>query len=182
MLFVRKSSKQLNRNFSIHWWAIFCISYCFFTFAITMQSVKAEAPSFISLGAGYYDPFKGDQAAAEARIEYRHGERFWLFKPFAGATLTSDPSYFGYAGVLTDVYFGKRLVVSPSVAAGAYLRHNGKDMGSVFQIRSGLEIAYRFDNRSRLGVIFYHFSNAGLGDDRNPGSEAISLTYSIPLN
>jgi len=57
-----------------------------------MQSVKAEAPSFISLGAGYYDPFKGDQAAAEARIEYRHGERVWLFKTFAGATLTSDPS------------------------------------------------------------------------------------------
>jgi len=55
-------------------------------------------------------------------------------------------------------------------------------MGSVFQIRSGLEIAYRFDNRSRPGVIFYHFSNAGLGDDPNPGSEAISLTYSIPLN
>ncbi|WP_417514748.1 acyloxyacyl hydrolase [Minwuia sp.] len=146
------------------------------------QPASAEPPSFFSLGAGYYDPIKGDRAAGEGRIEYRHGERFWIFKPFAGATVTTDPSYFGYAGVLTDVYFGKRLVVSPSVAVGAYLRHRGKNMGSIFQIRSGLEVAYRFDNRVRVSLMFYHFSNAGLGDDRNPGSEAVSLTYSIPLN
>lgn len=174
----RRQGKNMRRVQNV----VAGLSCCLVALAVIAQAAKAEPPSFISVGVGYYDPIKGDRAAAEARIEYRHGERFWLFKPFAGATLTSDPSYFGYAGVLTDVYFGKRLVVSPSVAVGAYLRHGGKDMGSVFQIRSGLEIAYRFDSRSRLGVIFYHFSNAGLGDDRNPGSEAISLTYSIPLN
>lgn len=72
--------------------------------------------------------------------------------------------------------------MTPSVAAGPYLRGGGRDLGHVFEIRSGLEIAYRFNDRSRLGLLFYHISNAGLGDDKNPGAEALGLTYSIPLN
>ena len=182
MVAVRKFSRWQVMNMRFVRRMVPGLSCGLLVLALAIQTARAEPPSFISIGAGYYDPIKGDRAAAEARVEYRHGERFWLFKPFAGMTLTSDPSYFGYAGVLTDIYFGKRVVVSPSVAVGGYLRHRGKDMGSVFQIRSGLEVAYRLEDRSRIGVIFYHFSNAGLGDDRNPGSEAISLTYSIALN
>ena len=67
------------------------------------------------------------------------------------------------------------LSLRPASPAGPYLRGRGKDLGHVFEIRSGLEIAYRFNNRSRLGLLFYHISNAGLGDDRNPGAEALSV-------
>lgn len=141
----------------------------------------ADDPSFLSLGAGYYDILH-DADAAEFRMEYRSKYRWWLFKPFAGITATTNPAAFAYAGVLTDFYFGNRIVVSPSVGAGPYLRGDGKDLGHVFEIRSALEIAYRFDDRSRIGVMFYHISNAGLGDDQNPGAEALSITYSIPLN
>jgi hypothetical protein len=142
---------------------------------------NADDPSFLSIGAGYYDLLH-DAGAAEFRIEYRSRYRWWLFKPFGGLTSTTNPAAFAYAGVLSDFYFGNRLVVSPSVAAGPYLRGAGKDLGHVFEIRSGLEIAYRFNDRSRLGLLFYHISNAGLGDDKNPGAEVLSLTYSIPLN
>ena len=48
------------------------------------------------------------------------------------------------------------------------------------EFRSSLELAYRFDNRARLGLSFYHLSNASL-DDNNPGTEVFSLNYSIPL-
>ncbi len=84
-------------------------------------------------------------------------------------------------GILTDFYFGNRIVVSPSVAVGAYFEGSGKDLGHVFEIRSALEVAYRFDDRSRLGVMFYHISNAGLGDDENPGAEVLTLSYSFPI-
>ena len=67
-----------------------------------------------------------------------------------------------------------------TIGAG-YFEGNGKDLGHVFEIRSALEVAYRFDDRSRLGVMFYHISNAGLGDDKNPGAEALTLSYSFPL-
>ena len=142
---------------------------------------RAEGPSFLALGVGYYDLLH-DADSAEFRLEYRDKHRWWLFKPFAGITATTDAAVFAYAGVLTDFYFGRRIVVTPSVAPGAYSRGNGKDLGHTFEIRSGLEVAYRFDNRGRLGLLFYHISNAGLGDDRNPGAEVLSLTYALPLN
>ena len=145
------------------------------------KSSHADDPSFLSMGAGYYDLLH-EADAAELRVEYRNRHRWWIFKPFAGVTATTNPAAFLYAGVLSDFYFGNRIVATPSIAAGPYIRGSGKDLGHVFEIRSGLELAYRFDDRSRVGLMFYHISNAGLGDDRNPGAEVLSLTYSIPLN
>ena len=46
---------------------------------------------------------------------------------------------------------------------------------------SQFEIAYRFDDRSRLGVAISHYSNAGLGDT-NPGTATLSLYFSIPFD
>jgi len=40
-------------------------------------------------------------------------------------------------------------------------------------------VAYRFDDRSRLGISIDHTSNAGIGDT-NIGAESIMLNYSIP--
>ena len=54
---------------------------------------RADSPSFLALGAGYYDPFKGSGPAGELRVEYRDGTRFWLFKPFIGTTFTTDPAF-----------------------------------------------------------------------------------------
>ena len=139
-----------------------------------------EDPSFLSLGFGYYDIFADDEAA-EFRAEYRNKTRFLIFKPFAGVAVTSEQAVFVDAGVLSDFYFGRRIVVQPSVAPRYYHNGGGKDLGHEFEIKSGLEIAYRMDDRSRIGVHFYHISNAGL-EDTKPGVEILGLSYSIPLH
>ena len=41
---------------------------------------------------------------------------------------------------------------------------DGLDLGYGLEFRSQLEIAYRFDNRSRLGVAVSHMSNASWVD------------------
>ncbi len=138
-----------------------------------------DDPAFINSGLGYYDLFDDDNAAA-FRAEYRAETKYWIFKPFAGVSLTSDAAAHGYAGVLTDFYFGSRIVVTPSVAAGYYHNGDGKDLGHEFEIKSGLEVAYRFDDRSRLGIHFHHISNAGL-EDTKPGVEVLGINYSLPL-
>ena len=51
---------------------------------------------------------------------------------------------------------------------------------NVVQFRSNVEGAYRFDNRARAGVAFYHLSNASLGND-NPGTEVLSVFYAHPI-
>ncbi len=138
-----------------------------------------DDPHFLTLAAGYYD-INDDQDAAELRAEFRSADKLWIFKPFGGLMGTSDKAFYGYAGFLIDVYFGRRIVLTPSLAAGLYEDGDGKDLGHIVEFRSSIELAYRFDNRSRLGLSFYHLSNAGL-DDNNPGTEVLSLNYSIPL-
>lgn len=137
-------------------------------------------PSFINLSLGYFDIVHNDDQAIAGGIEWMSNGRLWIFQPLAGAMITSEGSLYGYAGFGTDFYFGHRWVATPSIAIGAYSEGNGLDLGHVVEFRSAFTLAYRFDNRSRLGLRFYHLSNAGLGND-NPGVEVLDLTYSIPL-
>ena len=150
----------------------------------TSAAAEEDDSHFLSLAAGYYD-ISDDMDAAEFRAQFRAQLRarnsFWYFKPFGGLMVTSDAAVNVFAGTLVDFKFGRRFVVTPSLAVGLYEDGNGKDLGHVVQFLTGIELAYRFDDRSRLGVAFYHLSNAGLSDN-NPGTEVVSLVYSIPLN
>jgi hypothetical protein len=152
------------------------------TFTGAPGAARAEDdPAFFAFTGGWFDANKRKDDAFEGRIEYRGGgaERFWLFKPMGGIMATSDGAGYLFAGVLIDLYFGNRLVLTPSFAPGAYFKGGGKDLGSVLEFRSGLELSYRFDDRSRLGIGISHMSNASLGD-KNPGEETLFITYAIP--
>lgn len=151
-----------------------------------MGSIAAQArdagpddPDFLTVGAGGFAVASHD-TAGEFVLQYRSDRKLAFLKPHAGLMATSDGGVYGFAGVLVDVYFGNRLVLTPSVAAGGYHEGDGKDLGHAIEFRSGAELAYRFDDRSRLGVGFYHMSNFGIGDE-NPGAESALLTYSLPL-
>ena len=134
----------------------------------------------VSLGAGYCDFNRRKDTAADFRLEYRHGEKLWLFKPWAGLELTADGAVYGLAGLLVDVYFGRRLVVTPSFGAGLYHNGNGKDLGNQVEFRSQVELAWRFNDQSRLSIAISHISNAGIAN-RNPGAELLNVYYSIPF-
>lgn len=161
---------------AIKFWAI---ALLLFPICLRPAAATEDDPSFISFGLGYYDVFS-DQNAAEFRIDFLGKHRFLIFKPIAGIMFTSDAAVFGYAGLRSDFYFGRRWVVSPSAAAGYYHDGDGRDLGHDLEIRSGIEVAYRFDDRSRLGLLFYHISNAGL-EDTKAGTEILSISYSIPF-
>ena len=142
--------------------------------------VRADDPSFLTLGLGYFDMNKQDNEAVDFRLEYRHGQKFWIFKPWIGVEATSDGAVYGAAGVLIDVFLGNRVVLTPSFGAGYYEEGDGKDLGHEIEFRSQIEVSYRFDDRSRLGLAFSHISNASIGAD-NPGVEILNVYYSIPL-
>ena len=135
----------------------------------------------IAFGAGYYDVYQKKHEAAEIRLEYRASEKIWILKPLFGVMGTSDTAFFGYGGFLVDLFFGRRFVLTPSLGAGYYNDGDGRDLGYGLEFRSSIEFSYRFDNRARLGLAFYHLSNANLGDF-NPGTEVLGVLYSIPLS
>jgi hypothetical protein len=150
--------------------------------AAPVSAQEKGDPAFLALTASWFDFNLKDNQAFEGRAEWRGSEadRFWIFKPLFGAMATSDGAVYGFAGVLVDLYFGNRIVVTPSFAPGLYSHGGGKDLGHVIEFRSGIELAYRFDDRSRIGIGISHMSNAGIGD-QNRGEESAYVTYSIPI-
>ena len=152
---------------------------------VTLPSTaQADDPAFLSVAAGAYDFNRQKDQGAEFRVEYRGETKYFGFlKPFAAvAGATSSSSFFVGAGVLTDLYWGKRVVVTPSFAPHYYNGGNEKlDLDYALEFRSQLEIAYRFDDRSRLGLAVSHYSNASLGKT-NSGTESAMLYYSIPVD
>lgn len=153
--------------------------------AITMFLAAPAAhadddPAFLRVGAGYYDVFD-DFNAGEFHMEYISDSKWWVFKPFAGVMATTDSALYAYGGIRLDVFLGRRLVFTPSFAPGVYHDGDGKDLGHTVEFRSAVELAYRFDDRSRLGLSLYHLSNASLAES-NPGTEVITMHYSYPLD
>jgi hypothetical protein len=144
------------------------------------RSATANGPGLLALGIGTFDVVRLDKPAADLRLEYRHGTGLWIFQPWAGLEVTSDGAVFGVAGLFSDFPLGSRVIVSPSIGIGAYHRGGGLDLGSAFEIRSQLEVAWRLPDEKRLGLAFSHISNAGIGD-HNTGTEIATLYYAIPL-
>ncbi len=148
-------------------------------FAAAAGPARADDPDYLVLGAGIFD--MGEDEAGEVRLEYRSKLKWWIFKPFTGVMLTSDVAVYAYGGILLDVYFGRRIVVTPSFAVGAFEEGDGKDLGHTLEFRSQIEIAYRFADRSRLALSFSHISNASLADS-NPGAQSLMLSYALPFD
>jgi len=143
---------------------------------------RAEEPDFLTVSAGWFDFNRKKDEGAEFRLEYRSDYKFLYLKPFATLSGTSTGMTFVGAGVLMDIYLGRRLVVTPSFAPTWWQgKTDDLDLGHAVEFRSQLEIAYRFDDRSRLGLSVSHYSNASLGDT-NPGTESAMINYSIPFD
>jgi hypothetical protein len=149
--------------------------------AVAQESDRADDPAFLDFQAGVRDIRNYKVPAVD--LEYRSAFKIlWIAKPMVGILASTRGAVYGYAGFAGDIYFGRRIVLTPSLAVGAYYKGNDVNLGTWLpEFRSAVELAYRFDDRSRLGIMFNHISNAGIGKS-NPGTETAMLTYSYPLN
>ncbi len=148
---------------------------------ISSVPALADDPAFLTVGAGAFDFNRQKDQGAEFRVDYRTDYKLGIFKPFlTGAAISNGMTFFG-AGILMDVYFGNRFVVTPSFAPTWWRgKTDDLDLGHGLEFRSQIEFAYRFDDRSRLGLAVSHSSNASIVDT-NPGTESVLLNYSYPL-
>ena len=160
---------------------IFIVPILWLSVEVKAQDGNKDDPAFISIGSGYYDFNRKKETGAEIRLEYRSGNKISVFKPFAAISTTNTSQGFVGAGVLIDLYLNRRFVMTPSFAPHYYWGGNKKlDLGHSLEFRSQLEFAYRFNNRSRLGLAVSHYSNASIGNT-NPGTETATVYYSVPL-
>jgi lipid A 3-O-deacylase len=140
-----------------------------------------DEPSYLDFGVGVFNNqgHNHSPATAEGRVEFRFAEKLLYFGPAAGLLVNTRGGVFGYAGIYTDIVWG-RFVLTPFGGLGFYDRGSGEDLGGAFQFRLSANLAYEFDGGSRLGAQFAHISNAGI-HARNPGDDELLLTFALPL-
>lgn len=135
----------------------------------------------IALALGKFNALRTHDRAEQFGLEYRFDEFGYNIRPIVGAFATTDGGAYGYAGFNWDVeLMPKQLYLIPNFAVGAYHEGSGKDLGGALEFRSGIELAYQFQNAHRIGVALNHLSNASIYN-KNPGTESVILTYSLPV-
>jgi lipid A 3-O-deacylase len=148
--------------------------------ALAAPAARADDPDLLSAGAGVYNVLHYSKEA-ELRLEYLFSYRFlYVVRPMVGALATNERSFYGYGGLHVDFEIGQHFVIMPEAAFGYWSRGDGKNLGAPEEFKTGGEIAYRFEDYSRLGVLFDHISNDGIFKT-NPGVESLLIVYSIPI-
>jgi lipid A 3-O-deacylase len=146
------------------------------------QLLPEHSNAYLALQGGVWDSGIGgnyNRRSGVVGAEYRFGEHLWIVHPFLGLDVTTRGGLYGYGGFLFDASVIKRFWFTPSLAVGGFHRGGDKDIGSVIEFRSALELSYEFDNQARLGVRFEHISNAGI-TNTNPGVENFWVVFSVP--
>ena len=156
-------------------------------FALVLcAAVPARALDEVAASAGRFRVSDNDHIS-EGGLEIRLApHRFrWLpqrvsFVPAFGVMVNSDSSYYGYGSFRFEIPLSERWQVTPQLGYGLYDRNGGFNLGGQVEFRSGLEVTRQLGERYRLGLIFYHLSNAGIYV-HNPGSESLVLTFAYRL-
>ena len=154
--------------------------------ALLVLPLPAFAQDLLSVGVGGTDIIRNQKSAAEVRLEYRPAlsllpflEQYVALRPWVGVEATSRGSVWGGGGILLDFSLG-RFALVPQFGVGGYERGSGKNLGSTIEFRTGVEVAYKFADQSRVALGFSHTSNAGI-TKRNPGTEAVVISYQLPI-
>jgi lipid A 3-O-deacylase len=172
----------INRIFSFLILATIVLALVFLSENVNADTARKGDPAFLSVGLGYYDFNRKKETGAEFRAEYRSDQKISIFKPFVAFSATNTSQGFIGAGILLDLFIGRKFVMTPSFAPHYYWGGNKKlDLGHSIEFRSQMELSYRFDNRSRLGAAISHYSNASIGST-NPGTETGTIYFSFPLD
>lgn len=155
--------------------------------ASTTITAQAYDKSAIVGGIGESEVFGTTNTGVLANVEYRAAayapEQFFGISNvswIAGAEADTNASAYGYAGLLYDYALTDRISITPSVSAGLYHQGEGKDLGGEFEFRDSIEVNYKLDDGSRVGVALNHKSSAGI-NSRNPGTETLQAIYSVNL-
>jgi lipid A 3-O-deacylase len=114
-------------------------------------------------------------------LAYTFNKRFWALAPHLGLIVTTQTALYAYAGLGLELCPAPRWMIIPRLSAGYYHDFGNQDLGNSLEFFSSLEMAYRLQDQSRLGLVLGHMSNARLGSE-NPGTEFLFLTYTIPLD
>lgn len=140
----------------------------------------ADDPPLLSLESGAAQLFDRHREVFWG-LECRPAFRFCHLGPWLSFGTGKHHEFYAAAGVRINLELGRGWILAPSFGGGYYNASSGLDLGFDAEFRSSVELARRLPNGHRLGLAFAHLSNGSLSD-HNPGTEALGITYSFPLD
>ncbi len=159
-----------------------------FFFLLPFVNLNSKPPAdYFSVAGGVYSLLREKWITCEFDLEYKFHVKalkspyeILEFRPLVGVMTTIQGSVYAYLGINFDLLFFDHLLFAPGFAAGYFYKGHGQDLGYPIEFRSGVEFAWQFNDQSRLGIHFYHLSNASISK-KNPGEESLVLYYDIPI-
>jgi len=164
---------------------IICISFLFCLAQLRSEEPKKEKkipPTHLMVGPGIFDVDK-DHPRWLLQVEYRWdvwSSKYFHVRQLVAYFFTTDSNMFLCGGIAFDLFFGRKVVFTPSFAPGLYYHGHGKHLGFPLNFRSALELSYVFHNHGRFGVQFNHISNARILW-KNPGADSLVIFYAFPF-
>jgi lipid A 3-O-deacylase len=145
------------------------------------EPVTGDPGPFVVLTAGRFNIEDPSEGPTGGGAEYRWAplDR-WKLIPSVGFTVAEGGVAYGYAALHYDFHIGRSWRLTPVFGAGLFSNGDDLDLGHAVQFKSGIELSAHVADRYRVGLLFYHLSNAGLSDD-NPGVEVLEVAFGIPM-
>ncbi len=148
--------------------------------------VITGGPAYLSAGLGVFNgvgihPEEGpNPRVPEINLEYQSASKLFGIGSAWGLMANTRGGFMGYGGFYSDIAWD-RWVLTPMLGFGGYDAGQGKQLGSIFEFRLELGLAYQFQNGGRLGLKIAHISNAYIVP-QDPGENEALITYSFPLS
>ncbi len=140
---------------------------------------KALGPSHLMVGPGLFN-IDRRHVRGLIQLEYRWAVNVRNLRPLVAFAVATDENFFLCGGIAYDIFFGKKVVLTPSFAPGVYYHSWGRNLGFPINFRSALELSFVLGNKGRIGAQFNHISNAHMLH-RNPGANTLFVFYAIPF-
>ena len=105
----------------------------------------------------------------------------WDLIPAIGYVYKDGGAGYAFIELRYDYWLSNDWVLVPSYGTGYFNKDEELDLGGEIEFRAGIEISHRFHNDYRLGLVFFHLSHGRIYGS-NPGTEALAISLSIPLD
>ena len=154
------------------------ISFSFLSFA-NSEEEKSDNTE-LNLFTGMFDFSDDKQAAGVFGLQHQNDDLFresflGRLSPITGGFLTENKAFYFYTGAQAEYDLGI-FTITPSFAPGYYNSGDGKDLGSVLELKSEVQMSLNLSDSTEFGMSYNHISNASLGD-KNPGANSYMLNF-----
>ena len=154
------------------------ISFSFLSFANSED--KKSNNTELNFFTGMFDFSDDKQAAGVLGIQHQNDDLFrksflGRLSPITGGFITEKNAYYFYTGAQAEYDLGL-FTLTPSFAPGYYNSGDGKDLGSVLEFKSEIQMSLNLSDSTEFGMSYNHISNASLGD-KNPGANSYMINF-----